>query len=197
MIKTVLITFSVTISAVILAFSIFMNAILGLFGLTATTIDALLELKRSAMIVEHMKTKHQQKKLKAPKKFATRMVGRVVSNSAAAFTIGTVAVIFVTATHETMQYCEEKKELNDEANILYGTEIVFDNYQCINEAKEESNTILSEMKNSSEAIVSSAFNSTAEYTAKQWDSIKSTMSNAAQPNRHETENIFESIKQRF
>ncbi len=166
--KTIFFTFTITVAVIALTFTLFMNTILGLFGLAATSVKTMQQLKASRTIVEKMKTRHHQKKLKLTKRLAKRSSKRVASTA----TIGAVAVAVTMTSLEMADYCEEKEPLQEDENVLNGTAIEFDLDQCLEEAKKESKEILNDLKDSSVAAVSKAFNSTVEFSADKWAAIK-------------------------
>ena len=87
MIKTIFFTFTATMAVVTLVATLFLNTILGAFGLAATSIETLQNLKTSQQIVKRMKTRQAQKKLKVTKRFAKRPAKRIASAAVAAATV--------------------------------------------------------------------------------------------------------------
>ena len=194
MIKTILLTFSVTLATVALVASLFLNTILGTFGLVSTSIDALQNLKSSHLVAQRMKTLHKQRKIKTTKRFAARSGKRVASTALAAATIGTVAVVTAMTYLEISDYCDEKQDLQEDANVLYGTNVAFNFDQCIEEGKEESKRILSEVKEYSVETASSAFDNTVRYSAEKWAAIKEATMQALQSTGDGTSGLWESTK---
>ncbi len=192
--KTILLTFSVTLAATALAASLFFNTILGAFGLTTTSISALQNLKNSQLITERMKKRHKQKKIKTTKRFAARSGKRVASTALAAATIGTVAVVATMTYLEVSNYCEDKQDLQQDANILYGTEVEFDLNQCVKEGEEDSKRILSEVKEQSIETASSAFDNTVQYSAEKWAAIKTASMQALQATGDGASELWDSTK---
>lgn len=170
--KTIFFTVSITMAVMAFAFSLFMNTILGMFGMAATSVGTLQQLKASQTIVEKMKTRHHQKRRKLTKRLAKRSSKRIASAALSAATIGTVAVAVTMTSLEVADYCEDKEQLWEDENILNGTKIEFDMGKCLEEAKEESKVILKELKDSSTAAVSKAFDGTVEFSAEKWAAIK-------------------------
>jgi len=127
-----------------------------------------------------MKKRHSQKKLNVSRKFAKKSTKRVATTALAAATVGTVAVAVAMASLEVDDYCEEKKELQDDANILYVTDVEFDIEQCIEEGKEDSKAILQELKESSVTAVSNAFDETMKYGGEKWAAIREACVDAFQ-----------------
>lgn len=174
--------------------SLFMNSILGLFGLASTSIETLQELRASQQVVAKMKQHHKNKKLKASKTFTKRTTKRVASTALAAATIGTVAVAAVTTTLEVDDYCEDKKSLQEDANILYGTDTTFDLAQCIEEGKQDSKTIMAQVKNSSIEAVSSAFQVTTDYSYEKWALVKQASIRAIQSTGDTAEGLWDTVR---
>ena len=178
--KAILLTFSATLAVVAIVATMFLNTILGAFGLAATSIDSLQNLQASQKVVERMKKRHSQKKLETTKKFAKRSTKRVTATALGAATIGTVAVAATMISFEVYDYCEEKKEMQEEENVLFGTNIDLDFNKCIEKGKEDSKSILSELKTSSVKAVSSAFSTTAQYSVEKWDAVRDASVEALQ-----------------
>ncbi len=128
---------SVTFATVAVIVGLYLNAILGLFGLAATSIDALQELRSSQQVVEQMKQRHQGKKASASKRLVKRSTQRIGSTIVAAATVGTVAVTAVMVGLEIDDYCAEKQSLHEDESILYGTDNAFNVEQCLDEGREE------------------------------------------------------------
>jgi hypothetical protein len=170
--KTILLTISATLVITVFAATLFLNTILGAFGLVSTSIQSLQSLKTSHQVVEKMKKRHNQKKLNVSKKFAKKSTRRVASTALAAATVGTVAVAVTMVTFEVVDYCEEKKELQINGNLLYGTNVEFGIERCFEEGKEDSKTILQESMDSSVVAVSNAFDETAKYSGEKWAAIR-------------------------
>ncbi|MEH6823724.1 MAG: hypothetical protein V7629_07455 [Motiliproteus sp.] len=170
--KTIFYTFSATLGLIALIGTLFLNTILGVFGLAATSVDVLQRLSASQRVVEQMQSRHQHKKLQAAKRLATKAPRRVASTALAAATIGTVAVVMTVTSLEVADYCEAKRVLQEDENLLYATAVEFDLEQCFEEGKEESKAILTELKNSSISAVSDAFSGTSEYSEEVWSAIR-------------------------
>ena len=178
--KTVFLTVAATLVAAGLAASLFLNTILGAFGLAATSIDALQNLRASQQVVEKMKKRHAHKEANVSRKLAKGSTKRVASTALAAATVGTVGVAVTMASFEVAKYCEEKEELQDDANILYGTNVAFDFDQCLEEGKEDSKQMLEDLKNSSVEAIADAFDESAKYSAETWAAIRAASVEAFQ-----------------
>lgn len=178
MFKTMLITFSASVSALALTASLFLNSILGLFGLTTTTVDSINNLRTSQQVLEKVKQRHAKKKTRVAKRLSKRSGKRVAATALAAATIGTVAVAVAMTSMEIADYCSEKKDLQEEANILHGTNEKFDTEQCVEESKDDAEALLTEAKAAVTSSVSDAFESTAHYSRELWASAKSATAHA-------------------
>jgi len=164
--KTIFLTFTATLAALSFAATLFLNTILGTFGLVTTSVDTLNKLKQ--VVMDKMKTRHQAKRLTATKKLAKRSSRRVASASLAAATIGTVAVAITMTGFEIHDYCEDQASLQIDNNILYGTTDEFNLDACLEQGKEESKRILTEVKQSASESVNNAIDSAAQYSNEQW-----------------------------
>ena len=178
MFKTILITFSATIAAVSLAASLFLNSILGMFGLAATTVESLNNLRASEQVLNKVKHRHAKKKTRVAKRLVKRSGKRVAATALAAATIGTVAVAVAMTSMEIADYCSEKKDLQEEANVLHGTNVEFDTEQCVEESKDDAEALLTEAKTAVTSSVSDAFESTAHYSKELWASAKTATGHA-------------------
>jgi hypothetical protein len=178
MIKTIFLTFTATIAVVSLVATLFLNTILGVFGLASTSIETLQNLKTSQQIVQRMKARQAQKRLKVTKRFAKRPAKRIASAAVAAATVGTIGVAVAVTALEANDYCEEKHELQEDADILNGTHTDFDYKACYEEGKKDLSAVLSQVKESTVDAVSDAWKSTAHYSTEKWISIKESCSNA-------------------
>ena len=178
MLKTIFFTFTVTIAAVALVATLLLNTILGAYGLAATSIETLQDLKTSQQIVQRMKTRQAQKKLKVAKRFGKRPAKRIASAAVAAATVGTVGVAVAVTALEANDYCEEKRELQEDADILNGTHTDFDYGACYEEGKKDLSAVLTQLKDSTVAAVSDAWRNTSHYSAEKWTSLKESYSHA-------------------
>jgi hypothetical protein len=193
--KMILLTFTTTAAALFFAASLFLNTILGVFGLATTSVETLSKLQSSQKVVEQMKTRHKAKKVDVTKNFAKRSSKKIASTALAAATIGTVAVVVTVASIEVADYCEEKKSLQEDANILYGTKNEFDFNHCLEEAKEESKIMLEEIKLSTEEAITTAMDSTVEYSNEQWLAVKQASASAIKSSEIATSELWYSLKE--
>ncbi len=117
---------------------------MGLLGYSAIPLSELAKLKTSSQVVDKMKARHKTKKVNATKKFYKKAGKKVSVTAVSAATLGTVAVVGTLTYLEISQYCEEQKELIDEENILFSTDMAFDAESCMSSAKEDSIKITDE-----------------------------------------------------
>ncbi len=169
MIKTILLTFSATLTAAVAAGSIFINSILGVFGLATTSLEAMQDLQKSQAIVQAMKQRNKTRSSKVTKRFMKRTSRRLAGSAAAAATIGTAAVVTTVAILEVMDYCEEKAEMLEEENLLFGTEKTFDYEACKDEATEDVKQIAASTKDEVSASVRESWDNTGNYTREKWN----------------------------
>lgn len=193
--KTIFLTFTTTVAVISFAASLFLNSILGAFGLAATSVETLTKLQSSQKIVEQMKTRHQAKKRDVTKNFAKKSSKKIASTALAAATIGTVAVVVTVASIEVADFCEEKKSLQEDANILYGTKDEFDFDNCLEEGKQDSKIMLDEIKDSTIASANEAIDSTIEYSNEQWLAVKEASAKAFKSSEIATSELWFSLKE--
>ncbi|WP_020681283.1 hypothetical protein [Marinobacterium rhizophilum] len=155
--KTIFWSVSVTLATVTLVASLFLNSVLGLFGLAATSVETLQELRSSQQVVEQLKHRHQKKRASVSKRLVKRSSKRIGATMLAAATVGTVAVAATVVGLEVADYCEEKQSLNETESILYGTDEVFDMEQCLGEAKQELTGLLVDARDASIEAVLNTF----------------------------------------
>ena len=194
MFKTIFLTFSLTLTAVGLAASLFLNSILGVFGLAATTVGTLSSLQASQQIVEKVKQRHLRKKARMSKRFVKRSGKRVASAALAAATVGTVAVAVAMTSIEISDYCEQKEDLQKDANLLYGTNVAFDLETCIEESQDDAKAILSEAANTVTQTAGDAFDKTGEYSREAWTNVKRTTGDALDSTSKALSDLWESTK---
>ena len=155
--KTIFWSVSVTLATVTLVASLFLNSVLGLFGLAATSVETLQELRSSQQVVEQLKHRHQKKKASVSKRLVKRSSKRIGATMLAAATVGTVAVAATVVGLEVADYCEEKQALNETEAILYGTDEGFDMEQCFDEGREELTSLLTDARDASIEAVLNTF----------------------------------------
>lgn len=188
-------TFSLTIMAVAMAATLFLNSILGAFGLVSTSLDNLHNLRESKQIVSKMKDRHKTRKANVSRKFVRKSGRKAASTAIAASTIGTVAVVLTVASLEVVDYCDEKKELLDEENILYGTGNTFDYDACLTEGKEESRKIIESVKNDLSTTVTSAWEDTRKFSNEKWEEIKISSMDALSSTAESAGELWDSLRE--
>lgn len=110
-----------------------------------------------------MKSRHKAKKKNFSKKFSKRAGAKLSSTAASAIPIiGVVGAIVAVAGLEASYYCEDKKELHDDENLLYGSNKIFDNDQCLAEAEQDSKEMIIEAKEAVSESFNDAWNSLSE-----------------------------------
>ncbi len=189
-----MITFLFTVAAIVFVASLFLSQILGVFGLAATSVAALQKLQVSQQIVEKMQNKHSARKLRVSKKFARKAGKRVASTALAAATVGTAAVAVAMIGIEADDYCAEKKELQQDGDLLYGTETKFDADNCVDEARQALKAIAKEAIDAVPEVVSDAIGASAEYSAEAWAAAKEASTRAIQSGSEETSRRWESAR---
>jgi len=192
--KVILLTMCSTVIVMFLVAGLFLNTILGAFGLVSTSINTLSNLKTSKSIVQKMKRRDDIKKLNITKKLAKRSSRRVASVSLAAATIGTVAVAVTMTGFEAYDYCEDKEVLHDDHNVLYGSTDEFSSEKCLEEAKDESRRILTEVKESASVSVTNAMNSTVRYSSEKWLALKASVDKSFDSVSASTRELWEPTK---
>jgi hypothetical protein len=182
MIKTILLTVSVTLAVVGFVASMFLNTILGAFSLTATSIAAMNSLQVSQGIVQKMKDRNKDKKLDLAKQFVKRSSKRVGATASAAATtipgVAVVAVAIVSTGLEVSHYCDQQRELQSDSNILDGTNIDFDTKQCLEAAKEDAKAIWEEVKKLSTDGLTSAVKEPSKFSEEIMDRVRKALESA-------------------
>ncbi len=192
MVKTILITFSATLTAAVTAGSIFINSILGVFGLATTSLETAQNLHKSQAIVETMKKRNKAKKSKVTKRFMKRTGKRIAGSAVAASTIGTAAVVTTIAILEVEDYCDEQQELINEENLLFDTDAKFDYETCKDEAIEDVKSIAVDAKNSVSESVRDSLKNTSDYTKDKWDEVKAASGNLLDRIKGKTSDLWSS-----
>jgi len=172
MFKAIIITISSTLAVAVTLAGFFMNSILGTFGFAVTSIEKLHQLKESKRILDVVKKRHNDKKLNISKRFIKRSGKKVATSAVSAATIGTAAVAITVAGMEMHDYCDDKRELHDEENLLFGKQEEFDYSKCLAEAKNDSSKIIASVKESLPKLVSDAWASTKNISKSSWQTIK-------------------------
>lgn len=90
-----------------------------------------------------MQKRHTVKKNNFSKKFTTRAGAKLSSTASSAIPIvGSVGAVIAIASLEAHYYCEDKKELQEDENILFDTRINFDSEDCLQEAQYDSKQVI-------------------------------------------------------
>ena len=76
--------------------------------------------------MQKVKIRHKLKRLKLSKKFIKRTSRKISVSAVSAATIGTAAVVVTIASLEIYDYCNDKKELLEDGNILFKSNEEFD-----------------------------------------------------------------------
>ena len=197
MLKTIFITITTTLAAVALAANLFLNSLLGAFNLAVIPVATLAQLQASQRIVDAMKARHFRKKALVSKRFIKRAGKRVASTALAAATVGTIAVAAAMTTAEASDYCNQKAELQEQGNILFGTDNEFDLEQCIQKSTDDAKAILAEAKATVTSRISSAFDTARRYSRQIWASVKAATSNAIDYTESASTNLWNSATSWF
>lgn len=171
MLKTILLTMTATVATLSLAASIFLNSLLGFFGLAATSVQTLTHLHTSQQILEQVKKRHALKRHRVSRRLVKRSGRRVASTALAAATVGTVGVAVVMTGLEIEDYCEQMRSLQEDANLMYRTDTVFDHEQCMQEAQQDGEAILGEATDSMQVAASEALTAGGEYGRQAWNNV--------------------------
>jgi len=184
--KTVLSTLVIIFFAGFLAVKFFFSSVFGLFGYAALPIESLNSLTHSKKIVQKMQSRHKTKSANVSKRFVKRSGKKVAITAVSAATIGTVAVIGTLTYLEISQYCDEKRILNEDANILFDTQHEFDMQACLEQGKLDSANFANE-----------AWYSIKDTGSEVLDGIEKSSDELLDPSRKATVELFESIDKWF
>jgi hypothetical protein len=184
--KTVLSTLFIVGVTASIAVKFFFSSIFALFGYAALPIEQLSHLTHSKKIVQKMQNRHKTKSANVSKRFVKRSGKKVAITAASAATIGTVAVIGTLTYLEISQYCDDKRILNEDANILFDTHEVFDMQACLEQGKVDSANFANE-----------AWQSIKASGADMFDSIEESSNELLDPSRKATVELFESMDKWF
>jgi len=172
MFKVIFTTISATLVAASFTASLFINSILGAFGLVYTSLETFNTLQESHQIIGDVKKRHKTKKMNASKKFVKRSSRKIASSAVSAATIGTAAVVITVAGLEVHDYCEDREELQEDENLLFGTDVTFDYKHCLSDAKNESSEIIISVKKAVPEAVNNAWDETKSFSNEAWESTK-------------------------
>jgi len=186
MMKAVISTLMVTAITGVIIIKFFLSSLLSLFGYAVLPIESLKSLTHSKKIVQKMQHRNKVKSANISKRFIKHSGKKVAVTAVSAATIGTVAVIGTLTYLEISQYCEDKQMLNEEANILFGTNKQFDMNACLEQGKQDS-----------AQFANDAWQNIKETSFQVLDSIDQTSDELLDPSRKATTELFESIDDWF
>jgi hypothetical protein len=184
--KAILSTLMVTIMSGVIVIQFFLSNLLSFFGYAVLPLESLKSLTHSKKIVQKMQHRNKAKSANVSKRFIQRSGKKVAVTAVSAATIGTVALIGTLTYLEISQYCEDKQVLNEDANILFDTDKIFDMSACLKQGKQDSAQFANE-----------AWLSIKETSSDVFDSIEQTSDEMLDPSRKATAELFESIDQWF
>lgn len=144
--------------------------------------------------INTIKARHQTKNLNISKKFVERTGKKITSSAIAAGTIGTVGVVFTLAGLEAYYYCEDKQELFNDENILFDINKKFDYEACLNEARKDSEKIVTLVKESLSKEVNNAWDRTKSFSQEQWQKVIEESNNVWQKTRGFSKDQWQNIK---
>ena len=180
--KAVLSTLITIVFSTFIAVKFFFASIFSFFGYAALPVEKLAGLNHSQKVVQKMQTRHKEKSANVSKRFIKRSGKKVAITAASAATIGTVAVIGTLTYLEISQYCDEKRILNEDANILFGTHEAFDMQACLEQGKQDSANFANE-----------AWQSVKDSSSQIFDEIEKSSDELLDPSRKATAELFESM----
>ena len=180
--KAVVSTLVIIGFAAFIMLKFFFSSVFALFGYAALPIDSLAKLTHSQKIVQKMQSRHKIKSATVSKRFVKRSGKKVAITAVSAATIGTVAVIGTLTYLEISQYCDDKRVLNDDANILFDTQEGFDMQACLEQGKLDSADFANE-----------AWQNIKMSGSDLLESIEKSSDELLDPSRKATAELFESM----
>ncbi len=114
------------------------------------------------------------KELNLSKLFVKRTSRKITASALSAITVGTVAVITTVGILEADDYCEEKKVLLQEENILNDTNKPFDIKTCLAMAKHDVGVISNAVKESLTGKFGQNWHNIKNASAEKWGNIRET-----------------------
>jgi len=173
--KRIIVPVLATLSISIFASLLFFNSILGVFGLAATSIESLKDLRASHQVTQAMKERHKIKKTKLTNKLSKKSKKRVASSAIAIIpVVGVVASIVAVTAIEVSNYCEEKKELQLDENILFGTNHIVDTDVCMKEMRADAESTIDEITTSTISNIVAFSDSAKLYSTSKYLSAKNS-----------------------
>jgi len=175
--KVIIVTIFLTLMTVFVAFQYFMGAILGTFGLAATTVGQLQNLRQSQQVVEKLKTKNATKKKTAGKKFTRRVTRRAGASAAAAVVpvVGIAAVAAYVTGEEVRQHCDDLADIQDTENIINGTNIEFSFDDCTDQLKADAEVISKQAVVEAKRTLEELPEKSSEAGAQLWEIIRNAI----------------------
>jgi len=140
MIKTILYTMFLTLSAIVFSLYLAAKSGMAILGYTLLTPAKSAAYASSAAAVQKLsavKKRAVARKSKVTQRFTKRAGKRLAASAAAAATVGTAAVIATVSVIEADDYCDELAEIQTEIDLLNDQQTQFDKRQCLDQAKEE------------------------------------------------------------
>ena len=169
-----------------IAIKFFFTSIFALFGYAALPIESLQNLTHSKKVMQKVQSRHKQKSANVSKRFIKRSGKKVAITAVSAATIGTVAVIGTLTYLEISQYCDEKRILNEDANLLFDRQEEFNMQACLEQGKQDSAHFANE-----------AWESVKESSNELFDDLETSSDELLDPSRKVTVELFESIDKWF
>jgi hypothetical protein len=197
MIRPVVLAVAATLAVVALAAALFLNPILGLFGLAATPLDTLQRLQSSDRILSQLKERNARSQAQVTERFAQQAGQRVASLAAAAATVGPVAVAMASVSIEAERYCDERQALQQQADLLHGTETAFDRERCFEEAKRDMQAILEELRRTGSKALSEALDASARFSEETWARIRVLTEQALESASEALNEFWEAARRRL
>jgi len=172
--KAIIITIVLTLATVFVAFQYFMGAILGTFGLAATTVGQLQNLRQSQQVVEKLKNKNATRKNTAGKRFKRRVTRRAGASAAAAVVpvVGIAAVAAYVTGEEVRQHCDDLADIQDTENIINSTDIDFSFDDCTDQLKTEAEAASKQAVADAKRKLKDLPEKSSEAGAQLWETIR-------------------------
>jgi len=144
--------------------------------------------------INTIKGRHQAKNLNISKKFVKRSSNKIASSAVAAATIGTAGVVLTVAGLEIYDYCNDKRELLNDENILFDTNKEFNYKECLQNAKNDSAKIITLVQKSVPKIVGNAWQETKNFSQDKWDETKEISDDVWQTTNRYSQYQWDNIK---
>lgn len=197
MLKKILLAIWATASVLVIVAMFSFNALLNLAGWALVSAKHLTDLRQSQQVVENMKDRHAKKKKSARNRFAKKATKKLSVTTAAAATVGTVAVVSATSYFLIDDYCDEQQDLHVEENLLYGGDEDFTWENCLQEGTEDMKGIVADVKASSTEAVSTAMDASAEFGREKWAAIREAAGTALDATNENATELWNDVKEIF